>query len=78
MVDAAQIKEHAEIIGSDGVHVGTVDHMDGADKIKLTKKDRDAGGRHHYIPLSWVAGVEGGKIKLNKPSRDAEASWQTT
>ena len=26
MVDASQIKEHAEVIGADGVHVGTVDH----------------------------------------------------
>ena len=30
------IKEHMEVIGADGVHVGTVDHIDG-DRIKLTK-----------------------------------------
>ena len=77
MIDVSKIKEHAEIIGSDGVHVGTVDHMDGPDKIKLTKKDRDAGGQHHYIPLSWVAEMDGDKVKLNKPSSEAEASWQT-
>ncbi len=35
MTDATQIKEHAEIVGSDGAHVGTVDHMDGSDRIKL-------------------------------------------
>lgn len=77
MIDAAQIKEHAEIIGSDGLHVGTVDHMDGPDKIKLTKKDRDAAGHHHYIPLAWVDKIEGEKVKLNKVAKDAEASWQT-
>ena len=38
MVDVSQIKEHAEVIGADGVHVGTVDHVDG-DRIKLTKND---------------------------------------
>ncbi|HCW59491.1 MAG TPA: hypothetical protein DHB48_00600, partial [Sphingobium sp.] len=37
MVDLSQIKEHAEVIGADGVHVGTVDHVEG-DRIKLTKK----------------------------------------
>ena len=38
MADLSQIKEHMEVIGADGVHVGTVDHVDG-DRIKLTKKD---------------------------------------
>jgi hypothetical protein len=28
-----------EVLGSDGQHVGTVDHMQGTDKIKLTKND---------------------------------------
>jgi hypothetical protein len=41
MVDLSQIKEHMEVIGADGVHVGTVDHVDG-DRIKLTKKDSGA------------------------------------
>ncbi|MBN9921166.1 DUF2171 domain-containing protein, partial [Listeria monocytogenes] len=41
MVDASQIKEHAEVIGADGVHVGTVDHVQGG-RIKLTKKDSGA------------------------------------
>ena len=34
MSDASQIREHMEVIGADGVHVGTVDHVDG-DRIKL-------------------------------------------
>ena len=40
-----------EVIGADGVHVGTVDQIDG-DRIKLTKKDSGQGsheGHHHYI-----------------------------
>ena len=52
MVNASQIKEHVEVVGSDGKHVGTVDHMEGTDQIKLTRTDEDAGGEHHYIPLS--------------------------
>ncbi len=76
MTDAAQIKEHAEIVGSDGAHVGTVDHMDGSDRIKLTRKDPEAHGHHHYIPLEWVESVENDKVRLNKTSQDAEAHWQ--
>ena len=76
MVDASQIKEHVEVIGSDGGHVGTVDHMEGTDTIKLTKRDRDAAGQHHTIPLAWVASIEGDKVKLSKPAAEAEASWQ--
>ncbi|WP_454886499.1 DUF2171 domain-containing protein [Sphingomonas oryzagri] len=68
MVDKSQIQEHAEVIGADGVHLGTVDHLDG-DRIKLTKADsgqfEGQGGKHHYIPLGLVAGVEEGKVRLS-------------
>jgi hypothetical protein len=71
MADLSQIKEHAEVIGADGVHVGTVDHVDG-DRIKLTKKDSGAGyeggsheGHHHYIPGGLVAEVEDGTVRLS-------------
>ena len=45
------IKEHMEVIGADGVHVGTVDKVEGG-RIKLTKKDSGEGshkGHHHFI-----------------------------
>ena len=67
MVDVSQIKEHAEVIGADGVHVGTVDHVDG-NRIKLTKADSGEGhhkGHHHYISLGLVADVEGGTVRLS-------------
>jgi hypothetical protein len=71
MVDATQIQEHAEVIGADGVHVGTVDRVEG-DRIKLTKKDSGAQvvegsheGHHHYISLGLVADVEDGKVRLS-------------
>ncbi|WP_108397069.1 DUF2171 domain-containing protein [Devosia submarina] len=62
-----QIKEHAEVIGADGVHVGTVDKVEG-DRIKLTKKDSGEGsheGHHHYISLGLVADVEGNQVRLS-------------
>ena len=41
MTDANAIREHMEVIGADGVHVGTVDSVEG-DRIKLTKSDSTA------------------------------------
>ena len=64
MVDASQIREHMEVIGADGVHIGTVDHVQG-DRIKLTKNDRGADGHHHLIPLGMVADVEGEQVRMS-------------
>jgi hypothetical protein len=67
MVEATQIKEHAEVIGADGVHVGTVDHVEGR-RIKLTKRDSGDGshkGHHHYIDLGLVADIEGDTVRLS-------------
>jgi len=67
MVDTSKIKEHAEVIGADGVHVGKVDRVEG-DRIKLTKTDSGEGahrGHHHYIPLALVAEIEGSTIRLS-------------
>ena len=61
------IREHMDVIGADGVHVGTVDKVDG-DRIKLTRKDSGAGsheGHHHYISLGLVADVEGDTVRLS-------------
>lgn len=67
MVDAAQIREHAEVIGADGAHIGTVNQVEG-DRIKLTKADSGEGsheGHHHFIPLALVAEVEGNRVRLS-------------
>jgi hypothetical protein len=62
-----EIKERMEVIGADGVHVSTVDKIEG-NRIKLTKKDSGEGshkGHHHYIDRGLVAGVEGNKVRLS-------------
>jgi hypothetical protein len=66
MADASHIKQHMEVIGADGVHIGTVDRVDGG-RIKLTKKDSGQGHQdhHHYIDLNLVADVEGQKVRLS-------------
>ena len=66
-MDASKIKEHMEVIGADGAHVGTVDRVEGQ-RIKLTKADSGMGshkGHHHYVPLGLVAEVEGKRVRLS-------------
>jgi hypothetical protein len=63
MADLSQIKMHAEVIGADGVHVGTVDHVSGR-RIKLTKRD-SVDGHHHYIDGGLVADIENGVVRLS-------------
>ncbi len=77
MVDASRIKEHAEVVGLDGVHVGTVDHVANAE-IKLTKSDTAAGGLHHYIPLDFVHSVEGDKVTLDRAADEVKREWSTS
>jgi len=66
MADASNIKQHMEVIGADGVHIGTVDRVQDG-RIKLTRKDSGQAHQdhHHYIDLSLVADVEGQKVRLS-------------
>lgn len=69
------ITEHMEVLASDGATVGTVDHLDTDDRIKLTKGD-SVDGRHHFIPLAWVDHVAA-HVHLNKTSADVRTGWTT-
>ena len=75
MINASQISEHMEVKGSDGKHVGTVDHMEG-DRIKLTKSDPASGGQHHYLDLNMVEEIKDGAVCLNKSADEARRAWQ--
>lgn len=71
MVEASEIREHMEVIGADGVHVGTVDKVEG-DRIKLTKKDSGShGSHHHFISMGLVATVEGDQVRLSATGANA-------
>ena len=61
------IREHMEVIGADGVHLGTVDRVESG-RIKLIRADSGTGGHeghHHYVPVGLVAGVEGEQVRLS-------------
>jgi len=70
-----RIKEHMEVTGSDGGHVGTVDCTRG-DSIVLTRSDESAGGIHHKIPCAWIASVDD-KVVLTIEADEARRRWQT-
>jgi hypothetical protein len=76
MFKSLDIQEHMEVVGSDGKHIGTVDHKEGGDRVMLTKDDPKAGGHHHLISIDWVDYVDR-KVHLNKPSQKAMVEWQT-
>ena len=67
--DHSAVQKHMEVIGADGVHVGTVDHLDG-ERIKLTKAD-SVDGKHHYLPVGLVAAVEGDTVRLSATGANA-------
>jgi hypothetical protein len=73
----SRIKEHMEVIGADGVHVGTVDRVEQG-RIKLTKASSGEGrheGHHHFIDLGLVADVEGQTVRLSANS-DVEVTLE--
>ena len=80
MTDASAIREHMEVIGADGAHLGTVDKVDG-DRIKLIKQDSGAeiegaeggahSGHHHYVSLGLVADIEGDQVRLSATGANA-------
>jgi hypothetical protein len=71
MVQASQIMDHMQILGSDGQQLGSVERVEGSSRIKYAPKGA-AGGGDHFIPLAWVASVEGQTIRLNKSSHDVQ------
>jgi len=62
-----KITQNMEVIGADGVHVGTVDGVANG-RIRLAKRDSGEGqhkGHAHFIDLGLVADVEGQKVRLS-------------
>jgi hypothetical protein len=68
------IREHMEVVCSEGMHVGTVDHVQG-DQIKLTRRDSE-DGMHHLIPTSLVASVDT-KVHLSQPCDEVKKIWKS-
>ena len=69
------IQKHMEVVGSDGKHVGTIEHAESADRIVLMGDDPKARGKPHLISVDWVDYVDS-KVHLNKPSKQAVSEWR--
>lgn len=71
MADLDQIKEHMEIVGADGIHLGSVDSVEG-DRIKMVKADSGShSDHHHFISGGLVAAVEGNQVRLSATGASA-------
>lgn len=75
-IEHGRIQDHMPVVGGDGHPIGTVDRVEG-EYIKLTETDPQSGGRHHWLPLSTVAGLDGGLVRLSLPAAQARDSWLT-
>jgi len=70
-----QVREHMEVTGNDGEHVGTVDKVAG-DRIILTRSDPDSGGVHHSLSCSDIESVKDDKVVLDCSAKEAKQRWR--
>ncbi|MFL6722133.1 MAG: DUF2171 domain-containing protein [Sphingomonas sp.] len=69
------IREHMEVVGNDGQHVGTVDRVV-SDRIILAKSDPESGGSHHSLSCSDIDRVEGDRVILDCSADQARHRWR--
>jgi hypothetical protein len=70
-----QIREHMEVLGTDGEHVGTVDKVAG-DRIILAKSDPESGGAHHSLSCSDIDRIEDNRVILDCKADEARRRWR--
>ena len=73
-INVNDITKHAEVIALCGTKVGTVDHLQGTDQLKLTRHE---DGHHHFIPLTWVDEIKNNQVMLNKDAEEVKSHWVT-
>lgn len=75
MINPNTIKPDMPVVCSMDGQFAEVDHLEGADTIKLK---RDESGQHHYIPVDWVVSTDDGKVKVDRPGEEAMEEWSTS
>ena len=70
-----EVREDMDVVGSDGILVGTVDRVDGG-RIRLSNADAASGGTHHYLVQDQVQSVAD-KVVLAVTAAEARARWAT-
>lgn len=74
-MDLGNVRAGMEVVGADGEHLGTIDHLDG-NRVKLRRNDPASGGQHHWLAQDAVASVDGNTVRLAVPADQAQRSWQ--
>ncbi len=74
-MDLGNIRPGMDVVGSDGGHVGTVDHVD-HNRIKLRRNDPASGGQHYWLAQDMLASVDGNAVRLAMPASQVRQSWQ--
>jgi len=69
MINASQIKEHMEVKGSDGKHVGTVLGQENG-RLKVA-----SGGMDHDIDIALVDAIEDDVIRLRNTAEETVRTW---
>jgi hypothetical protein len=69
MINASQIKEHMDVKGSDGKHVGTVLSIEN-DRLTLV-----SCGMDHDIDLAMVDAIENDSVRLVKTAKETVQIW---
>jgi hypothetical protein len=85
MVDLTALRDKMEIVGSDGRHVGEIDHVLDQGEIQLTRRDSEAEAEsgaahahHHFIPIEWVERIDSNanRATLSLTRDEAEQRWR--
>ena len=69
MINPSQIKEHMEVKGSDGKHVGTVLSVENG-RLKLA-----SGGMDHDIDMGMVDAIKDDTVRLRKTAQETVRTW---
>ena len=69
MIRASQIKEHMDVKGSDGKHVGTVLGVENG-RLKLA-----SGGMDHVMDIAMVDAIENDAVRLRKTAEETVRTW---
>lgn len=69
MINASQIKEHMEVKGSDGKHVGTVLGVEDG-QLKLA-----SGGMDHAIDIASVDAIDKDTVRLRQTAEETVRAW---
>ncbi len=70
---ASRLTKGMEVVGSDGQHVGFIEHVDGT-TMKLKRMDPASGGQHHLLPTDLVKSADK-RVMLSIAAAEAKKRW---